>query len=245
MPVDILIACLILSIIIASCVIQIERFTFDLQNHDSRKFVNETGEQINHIASEREEQESVAQYIERGDLVLEVGGRYGTVSALILDILENPKHLVIIEPDSTVVPTLRQNLANVGHPEAQIFEGVISSQHVNITSDGYSSRSIECVLGESECGKIEILGYQELQNRYDITFNTIVADCEGCLPQMINEIQKFDPNLEHIRKILFETDHPDAVDYQSMMLLLGELGFVKVKDGFVQYWTRYTPTISI
>ena len=50
-----------------------------------RTFKDENGKVIPHLTVEKQEQDMVAEYIHEGDKVLELGARYGTVSAVILD----------------------------------------------------------------------------------------------------------------------------------------------------------------
>ena len=76
---------------------------------DNNKYYNEKGELINHKVEERTEQEQAFKYIEPNDIVLELGGRYGTVSSVINYKLNNKKNHVVVEPDENILPSLINN----------------------------------------------------------------------------------------------------------------------------------------
>ena len=76
----------------------------------SRTFKDENGKVIPHLTTEKQEQDMVAKHIREGDKVLELGARYGTVSAVILDNVKDEHDCVIVEPDGKVTDALKSNL---------------------------------------------------------------------------------------------------------------------------------------
>ena len=207
-----------------------------LKIHDSRVFKDEKDNIISHKSVEREEQINMYEYIEKGDKVLELGGRYGTVSAIILDMVAHESDVVVVEPDKTVIHVLHENLKNNGFKNTNVFHGTVGNSRKKMSDgDGYAIQTVECE--GADCG-IENVHYDDLQKRYNIVFDTIVADCEGCLPATINHILEYYPLLEPIKKIIFETDYEDTIDYQSMYNKLTNLGFTNIKKGFIQVWER-------
>jgi hypothetical protein len=197
-----------------------------------RIFIDEKGNVVSHKELEVEEQKIASKYIRKNDKVLELGARYGTVSAIILDKISDPKDCVIVDPDTNITQALTHNLNNCGYGDAQIFVGTVGSNKKRIHSDeGYGTYTESCE--NDECN-LENATYDNLQRKYDITFNTIVADCEGCLPELIDHIEDMDP----IKKIIFETDRPGDVDYNKVYTKLNECGFKNVREGFVQVWVK-------
>jgi hypothetical protein len=197
-----------------------------------RIFTDEKGNVVSHKELEVEEQKIASKYIRKNDKVLELGARYGTVSAIILDKISDPKDCVIVDPDTNITQALTHNLNNCGYGDAQIFVGTVGSNKKRIHSDeGYGTYTESCE--DVECN-LENVTYDNLQRKYDITFNTIVADCEGCLPELIDHIEDMDP----IKKIIFETDRPDDVDYNKVYTKLNGRGFKNVREGFVQVWVK-------
>lgn len=208
-----------------------------LRIHDSRVFMDEKGEVVPHTSVEREEQINIYERIEKGDKVLELGARYGTVSAILLDMVSQESDVVIVEPDAVVIDVLEKNLKENGFRNPNIFHGTVGfSKQKMSDGDGYAIQTVECE--GDDCG-IESVHYRDLEKKYGIVFDTIVADCEGCLPMTIKHILEFYPLLEPIRKIMFETDYEDSADYQTMYDTLTNLGFIRTKKGFIQVWERF------
>ncbi len=197
-----------------------------------RVFIDENGNVVSHKELEVEEQEIASKYIKKDDKVLELGARYGTVSAIILDKISDTKNCVIVDPDTNITQALTNNLNKCGYEDARIFVGTIGSHKKKIHSnDSYATYTESC---EGDECNIENMTYDNLQHKYDITFNTIVADCEGCLPELIDHIEDMDP----IKKIIFETDRAGNVDYNKLYTKLNECGFKNVREGFVQIWVK-------
>ena len=205
---------------------------YDPIKHSKRIFKDENGNVISHKDLEVPEQDVVSKYINQDDKVLELGARYGTVSAIILDIISDIKNCVIVDPDKNIIQALTNNLNNCGYGDAQIFVGTIGPHKKKIHSDkGYGTYTESC---EGDECNTESITYDNLEHKYNITFNTIVADCEGCLPELINHIENMDP----IRKIIFETDRSNESDYTKMYTKLHECGFKNIQDEFVQIWIK-------
>jgi hypothetical protein len=109
---------------------------------DKNRYYNEKGELINHKNEERDEQEQAYKYIEPNDVVIELGGRYGTVSAIINYKLNNKKNHVVVEPDENIVPTFKRNrdLNNSGY---YILPKIISNSNKKKIENGYSTHYID------------------------------------------------------------------------------------------------------
>ena len=70
-------------------------------------FVNRDGSEVD-IDFEKEEQMLIRTYIPSDATVLEMGARYGTVSCVISQVLNDPTKHVAVEPDSTVIEALTE-----------------------------------------------------------------------------------------------------------------------------------------
>ena len=89
-------------------------------------FVDRNNEPAN-VEYEAEEQLLVRTYIPKDARVLELGARYGTVSCVISEVLDDPTQHVAVEPDQSVIEALQKNRdANGG--KFHIFEGVVSKK---------------------------------------------------------------------------------------------------------------------
>lgn len=172
---------------------------------DEPNFYDENDNIIDIIKIERTEQILANKYIEKRDIVLELGARYGTVSVIINKKLEEEnkwKHYVV-EPDSNVWEALENNKRN-HNSKFEIIKGMISKKKHKISEhSNYSTQTIE-----SEEGEIKI---------YDIPkekFNVLIVDCEGCFEEFYNEFPEFVNNLD---KIILECDYKNEIDYKRII----------------------------
>src|SRR6056300_408093 len=74
---------------------------------------------------EKEEQFLVRTYLPRDAQVLELGARYGTVSCVISEVLQDPTKHVAVEPDPSVIEALLHNREENGG-KFHIFNGIVS-----------------------------------------------------------------------------------------------------------------------
>jgi hypothetical protein len=109
---------------------------------DKNKYYDENGNLINHKINEREEQEQAFKYIEPNDIVLELGGRYGTVSGVINYKLINKTNHIVVEPDEKIIPALTKN-KELNNSKYQIFPKIISNTNKKKIDDGYGTHYIE------------------------------------------------------------------------------------------------------
>lgn len=195
--------------------------------------VDEYGEPINTLEIEYMEQVLVDKFILPDDKVLELGGRYGSVSCVINSKLTNRKNQVVIEPDSRVWDSLERNkIAN--NCEFNIIKGFISDKKMSLTNledySGYGTTSFE-----DELSDIPSYSLNEIKKRYEIDFNVIVADCEGCLGNFLKENLSV---LDNIRLFIFESDYPEKCDYNQIKENLSLKGFVEILSGHQNVWIK-------
>uniref|UniRef100_A0A6C0JIK4 Methyltransferase FkbM domain-containing protein n=1 Tax=viral metagenome TaxID=1070528 RepID=A0A6C0JIK4_9ZZZZ len=187
---------------------------------DKLTYYDENNNIIDHKNIERDEQEMAYEYIEPDDVVLELGGRYGTVSNVINHKLNNKTHHVVIEPDSIVIPALTKNKQQFQY---YIENSYISNKNKKIVGDGYGKMMID---SDETNNKIT---YSEFKEKYPLKFNVIVADCEGCLPEFLDIMGD---DLNNIKKIIFEADQPDMCDYNELIKKLISIGFEEKEKKF-------------
>ena len=169
------------------------------------KFYDENDNIIDIKNIERTEQDLANKYIERNDIVLELGARYGTVSVIINNKLdeENKEKHYVVEPDSNVWEALERNKLN-HNSKFKIIRGIISKKKHKLSEhSNYGTQTIECDEGDI--------------NIYDIpeeSFNVLIADCEGCFEEFYNEFPDFVNNLD---KIILECDYKNQINYESII----------------------------
>lgn len=195
--------------------------------------VDEYGKPINTTELEYMEQVLADKFILPDDKVLELGGRYGSVSCVINSKLTNRKNQVVIEPDFRVWDSLERNKI-VNNCEFNIIKGFISDKKMSLTNlddySGYGTTSIE-----DELSDIPSYSLNEIKQNFNINFNVIVADCEGCLENFLNENPSV---LDNIRLFIFEADYPEKCNYNQIREKFSLNGFVEVLSGHQNVWVK-------
>lgn len=204
---------------------------------------------IDHLKFEIEEQYQAYKYIKEDDIVLELGGRYGTVSVLINKILNNKTNHVVVEPDTTIIHALEKNRNN-NDCNFHIVNKFISNTPKKIYFDGYSTRIIsdendiidnpdekpeDKLINDKKRFLIDDTGqnfsvsYDKFKKLYPLNFNVLVADCEGCLCDFFNMIGD---DLDNFNKIIFEADQETLCNYVNIIDLLTNHGFIEIDNSF-------------
>ena len=188
-------------------------------------FLNSSNDPVD-IDFEKDEQMLVKKYIPHDGTVLELGARYGTVSCLITSILDDPTRHVAVEPDSSVIEALEKNRDRNGG-KFHIFNGVVSNK--NFTLKRLDCCEYGTYTEESDVPSLCSLSLDKLQNKYNLKFDCLVADCEGFFPQFIDENTWV---LDQVRVIIYEKDGIpwDGPRYEALDRVLTEKGFVLLES---------------
>ena len=182
------------------------KFLKDDSNIDKQKKIHDSLFSHLPVTTEIPERLSVYDNLDKNDIVLEIGGNIGGVSAVIATLLANPKNLVVLEPSKSAVKELIK-LKTIIQKDFNIFNGVLISKNrrINCTqpdNGGYS----ECKpANDNESLTILNKTFNEIQDMYDLVFDTLVIDCEGCYENMFKDGIEVGW-LNQIRKIIIEWD---------------------------------------
>jgi FkbM family methyltransferase len=198
----------------------------ELSVHDKSIFYDEDGNIIPHLYHEREEQLDVYMFLNRDSTVLELGARNGTVSCLINRILINKENHVAVDPDKSVINSLIKNRDDQGC-KFHVFNGAVSKQPLKFKAaygiERYGSSTV-IVNNEKEVDVIS-MSMQELEEKYSIKFDVLVADCEGCMCQFVQE-----NNMSQFKMILLEKDQCHTCNYDIVENYLSNLGFLRIRN---------------
>uniref|UniRef100_A0A6C0EE91 Methyltransferase FkbM domain-containing protein n=1 Tax=viral metagenome TaxID=1070528 RepID=A0A6C0EE91_9ZZZZ len=183
---------------------------------------------------EKPEQDLVDKYILENDIVLELGARYGSVSCIINSKLKNKYNQVVVEPDDRVWTALEKN-KNKNNCDFNIVKGFISNKKLDLTNldayfDGYGATFLE-----NDNTKISSYTLKEIEEKYKLNFNVLIADCEGFLEVFFDENPDF---YDKLRLIIFEEDYPEKCDYNKIKNTLREKQFNCIIDGFHNVWLK-------
>lgn len=185
------------------------------------EFFDEKNNKIDTNSLEYDEQRQAEKYITSDAIVLELGARYGTVSCIISKKLSNSLNLVAVEPDDTVWDALEQNMKR-NNCNFNIVKGVISNKKKSLEKDGYSTRQ-----KNNSSSTLPNFTLDEIQQKYNLKFDTLVADCEGCLEEFFNE----NPILyDQLKLIILEHDFPDKTNYEILTNNLKKHGFDYIEN---------------
>lgn len=162
---------------------------------------------------EKPEQELSQIFIQKDDIVLELGARYGSVSCIINSKLSNKNNQVSVEPDNRVWEALEKN-KKINNCEFNIVKGFIGEKKMDLTNlddyhGGYGSTFIY-----NENTKIPSYTLDEIKKKYNLNFNVLVADCEGFLEVFFDENPNF---YNDLRLIIFEADYPNKCNYNKII----------------------------
>ena len=186
---------------------------------------------IAHI--EKIEQDLANHFIEQNDIVFELGARYGSVSCVINSKLSCKTNQVVVEPDPRVWKALERN-KKANNCFFHIVKGFVSYKKLALGSiyscNGYATTSIEM-----ESSTLPTFTMEDINKKYKLKFNVLVADCEGFLEMFFDENPTFYDNL---RLIIFEADYPDKCDYKKIQNALKERGFKEKISGFQNVWIK-------
>jgi FkbM family methyltransferase len=194
-------------------------------------FKDENNNIVNNSIYEVTEQNQAIRYIDKDCIVLELGARYGTVSCIINKKIGNPQNQVSVEPDVRVQKALEENMIN-NNCNFHIINGFISKIPLELTEldSGYGTTSIPV-----ENSNIISYTLNEIENKYNLKFNTLVADCEGFLEQFFDE----NPQLySQLSLVMFEKDYANKCDYDKIINNLKINNFNCLEDGFHSVWKK-------
>lgn len=190
---------------------------------------DEKGNKINSRESEYPEQCLSHAYIDPKSTVLELGARYGSVSCIINKKLQNKNNQVSVEPDSIVWNALEQNILKNGC-FVNLHKGFVSTKSRGLLPYGYAATSYV-----DDNSNILSLSVEELENKYNLKFDTVVADCEGFLEEFFDE-HSFLYN--QLNTVIFEADYPNKCNYDKIRNNLKSNGFSEIIHGFQNVYKK-------
>jgi hypothetical protein len=209
-------------------------------NMEDNNFYDENLQPIDISKYETTEQWIAETYISQDAVVLELGGRYGVVSSKINQRLNVKTNHLVVEPDSEIFNVMSKNLIKKGCG-CKVFNGVISKQSQFFQKAGLSSRT-RCEPCSSESYLVPNKSLQEIIDEFGLQFDTLVADCEGCLEHFFTE------NIDYIHKfkmITFEEDYGNECNYDKIKQILKDNNFECIRPGGHSVWIRKQDVPSI
>ena len=194
------------------------------------------------IKREYPEQLLSCEFIEPGFKVLEIGGNIGRNSLTIASLLNDFKNLVVLETNKNDCDKLIKNMTKNGY-DFNVENSALSKRNLiqrewntipsDILLDGYF--------------KVNIIEYGDLEKKYNIQFDTLVADCEGAMYYILMDMPYV---LDNINLLIIENDYQNPLHRKEVEKIILKSGFKKIKqqaggdggpyfsDSFLEVWRK-------
>lgn len=196
---------------------------------------NQYGKIIDINRMEKTEQDLASTYIEENDTVFELGARYGSVSCIINSKLKYKTNQVVVEPDDRVWEALERN-KTANNCYFHIVKGFVSNKKLALTNlDNYHGGYGATYIIQDD-STIPSYTMDEINEKYNLIFNVLIADCEGFLELFFDENPKF---YDTLRLVIFEADYGYKCNYNKIRNTLKEKGFIEKLRGNQNVWIRY------
>jgi FkbM family methyltransferase len=196
------------------------------------------------FSEEYPEQEMSVSYIKPDNIVLELGGNIGRNSCIIASLLNNSNNLVVFESDPDNAVKLKEN-CDLNNLNFIIEDCAISK--IELLQKDWITKSKD-LINDNELAKwkpIKTMSWLQIKNKYKITFDTLVADCEGALYYILKDEPDF---LKNFKTIILENDfnyieHKHFVDGEFKRFNFDNVytksgGFGPCYNCFFEVWTK-------
>lgn len=199
----------------AICLISINIYSnLDIQNMElnADQLLSELHSKLNlnhgSFSEEYPEQKMAVMFIKPDDVVLELGGNIGRNSCIIASILKDSKNLVVVESDPHSAKLLEEN-KTLNNLNLNIENSAISKRP--LIQSAWNTVPSDVVLAGYY--KVNTISYDEIKNKYNKQFNTLVADCEGALYYILQD----DENLiDDFKTIIVENDYSNMNHFNDV-----------------------------
>jgi FkbM family methyltransferase len=172
------------------------------------------------------EQKMVVKYLTGNEKVLEIGGNIGRNSLIIASILKN-NDMVTLESDKNISKKLIKN-RDLNHFNFHVECSALSNRKL-IQRDWNTIPSDTLKKGYNWVNTITL---DNLKNKYNIEFNTLVLDCEGAFYYILMDMPEI---LNNIKLIIMENDYTEIYKKNYIDTKLIKNNFIRVyveKGGF-------------
>lgn len=151
---------------------------------------------------EAAERELATKYLRPDSTVLELGACIGVVSCTVNKLLKNREKQVCIEANENLIPTLTRN-RDQNSCKFAIVHGAISRKPICFDA----MPQMECGrIAESGC-PVSALEIEQLEVKYGLRFDTLIADIEGSESALLRENIQF---FERLNLLIIEF-HPAII----------------------------------
>jgi len=193
------------------------------------------------FSEELPEQKMVVTYLTGNEKVLEIGGNIGRNSLVIASILENQNNLVTLESNPDIAKALHEN-RELNNFNFHIEISALSNR--KLIQKGWDTIPSDSL--QDGWDWINTITFSEIENKYNIEFDTLVLDCEGAFYYILQDIPEI---LNNINLIIMENDYWDISKkiYIDEILMKNNFNVDYVESGgwgpcynnFFEVWKKY------
>jgi FkbM family methyltransferase len=199
--------------------VNIDALTQNIQNNMQIKY--------GHFSEELPEQKMAVRYLTGQEKVLEIGGNIGRNSLIIGYILaqnNNDSNFVSLECDANTANQLREN-RDLNNLHFHIEPTALSKR--KLIQRGWDTIASDTILEGYQ--HVDTITLPNLESKYNITFDTLVLDCEGAFYFILMDMPEI---LNNINLIIMENDYLDITKKQYVDSILTNHNF------YVEYVER-------
>lgn len=169
-----------------------------LENIHSKLLIN-----YGDFTEELPEQKMVARYLTGNENVLEIGSNIGRNSLVIAHILSlhNNNNFVTLECNPNIAKQLAEN-RDLNHLSFHIETAALSNR--KLIQRGWDTKVSDVLLDDYNW--VDTVTLKQLQDKYNITFDTLILDCEGAFYYILIDMPQI---LQNINLIIMENDYWD------------------------------------
>ena len=216
-------------------------FSSDIMNDKLNDIHNKLTLHHGSFQEELPEQKMVVRVLKGHEKVLELGSNIGRNSLVIASILQNSENLVTLESDPLTVECLQKN-RDANNLNFRIENSALSKK--KLIQQGWSTIPSETLLVGYKW--VNTITFPELQNKYNITFDTLILDVEGAFYHILLDTPEI---LDNIKLIIMENDYWEnahkiyiddvlkSKDFYRVYIEAG--GWGPCYDNFYEIWEKY------
>lgn len=155
------------------------------------------------LLHELPEQKLALKYLSGDEKILEIGGNFGRNSLVIAYMMQQKGNtdLVVLESDPEIFAKLKEN-KELNTMQFHIENAALSKR--KLVQSGWLT--IPSDIPKEGFVPVNTITYDELKQKYPITFDTLVLDCEGAFYYILQDMPEV---LDTIKLIIMENDYDD------------------------------------
>ena len=186
------------------------------------------------LTDELPEQTMVVRFLDPAAKVLELGANIGRNTLMIASVLADQHNLVSLECDPVSVEMLRNNrFANrfTFHIEPSALS------YRQLIQKGWQTRPSEDV--PPGYVRVQTITFEDVQSKYGIEFDTLVADCEGALYWILRDSEAL---LKNIHTVIVEADYASVEHKMAVEAIFDVHGLERIySEPLVVDWDHPFP----